>query len=107
MSLEVRIWMVEKDIVIERLESLLRQKDEEIASLKATIEEMKKRLESEVEVEVNELSSIKSELKQLKRTVDGLIGEIMDMKMAIRDKQENKEDKNISKNEPSDDIIVY
>jgi len=99
--------MVEKDIVIERLESLLRQKDEEIASLKATIEEMKKKLESGVEVEVNELSSIKSELKQLKRTVDGLIGEIMDMKMAIRGKQENKEDKNISKNEPSDDIIVY
>jgi len=106
--------MVDRDIVVERLESLLKQKDEEIASLKATIEELKRKLEEgpdmERHIEAEELSSIKTELKQLKRTVDGLIEEIMDMKMAIRGKQnkeENKESKKMSVDEPSDDIIIY
>ncbi len=101
--------MAEKDILIERLEKKLAEKEKEIRALKQVVGMNYENFKEEILSEVNEkLREIEAKIVELNKTVKTLMDEVLYLKAEIAPKREVSASENFEeeKEEKSDDIIV-
>lgn len=80
----------DRDILIERLENIIRQKDEEIASLRAELQALKEGEpvhssdEDEVRKLKDRLEKLESTSKEMAATISTLVEDIIELKSMIK-----------------------
>ncbi|ADC65676.1 conserved hypothetical protein [Ferroglobus placidus DSM 10642] len=103
--------MSEKDILIERLERKLAEKEREIRSLKQVVGMSYENFKEEILSEVNErLKEFEAKIVELSKTVRTLMDEVLYLKAEISPKKEEVAKKVVEreeeKKEEKSDIIV-
>ncbi len=101
--------MSEKDILIERLERKLAEKEKEIRSLKQVVGMNYENFKEEILSEVNEkLKEIEAKIVELSKTVKTLMDEVLYLKAEISPKKEDLAEDFVEgkEEEKRDDIII-
>ena len=109
---------MERDILLERLEKKLAEKEKELEELRKllssnTIEELKREIIKEIE-EKYDLKSLEAKIAELSKAVESIASEILYIKSEIRPSQKKREivevDEMTKENEDGfkeeDDIII-
>lgn len=85
--------MNDRDLIIERLERKIAEKEKEIRELKRVasmnLEEIKSEILAEIKAELEKLKEIEGKVLELKKTVESLMDEILYIKGELHSRREN------------------
>ncbi|AIY90514.1 hypothetical protein [Geoglobus acetivorans] len=113
--------MNERDLIIERLEKKLAEKEKEIKELKRVagmnVEELKSEIISEIRKELEKVRVLEAKVSELNKTVESLMDEILYLKSELSTREQKsreireilspeEESREAEEKEDSDEIIV-